>query len=46
MFRRLHGDVQAVFTGDAAAGAWLEILTACSGLHAIWFYSIGHANQK
>jgi serine O-acetyltransferase len=42
MLKRLHRDVQAVFTRDPAARTWLEILTAYPGLHAIWFYRISH----
>jgi serine O-acetyltransferase len=42
MFNRLRRDIQSVFDRDPAARGTWEILTAYPGLHALWFYRIGH----
>jgi serine O-acetyltransferase len=42
MLRRLRQDLQAVFDRDPAARSWWEVLTNYPGLHALWFYRVGH----
>lgn len=43
MFKRLRGDLRAVFARDPAARSTAEILTAYPGLHALWIYRISHS---
>jgi serine O-acetyltransferase len=42
MFKRLRGDVRAVFDRDPAAKSWFEILTSYPGVHALWIYRLAH----
>jgi serine O-acetyltransferase len=42
MITRIRNDVQAVFDRDPAARGILEVLFCYPGLHAIWFYRLGH----
>jgi serine O-acetyltransferase len=38
----LRQDIRAVFDRDPAARTVWEVLTAYPGLHALWFYRLGH----
>jgi serine O-acetyltransferase len=42
MFRIIREDVRAIFDRDPAARTWYEVLATYPGLHALWFYRIGH----
>ena len=42
MITPIRTDVQAVFDRDPAARSTLEVLFCYPGLHAIWFYRLGH----
>ncbi|MFO7634330.1 MAG: serine O-acetyltransferase [Caldilinea sp.] len=42
MFARLREDIQVVFERDPAARSKLEVLICYPGLHAQWFYRLGH----
>lgn len=40
MFRRLREDVQCIMEQDPSIRSPLEVLLACPGLHALWYYRI------
>ena len=42
MFRKIRGDIRAVFDRDPAARSWYEVVAAYPGLHALWFYRTSH----
>jgi serine O-acetyltransferase len=42
MISTIRTDVQAVFDRDPAARSTLEVFFCYPGLHAIWFYRLGH----
>lgn len=42
MITTIRTDVRAVFDRDPAARSTLEVLFCYPGLHAIWFYRLGH----
>ena len=42
MFATIRTDVRAIFDRDPAARSTLEVLFCYPGLHAIWFYRLGH----
>ena len=42
MIRRMHEDIQSVFSRDPAARHVLEVLFNYPGLHAIWLHRIAH----
>ena len=42
MTATIRADVRAIFDRDPAARSTLEVLFCYPGLHAIWFYRLGH----
>ena len=42
MFNTMREDINSVFDRDPAARSALEIFFCYPGLHAVWFYRIGH----
>ena len=42
MFKTIREDIYSVFDRDPAARSVLEIIFCYPGLHAVWFYRIGH----
>jgi serine O-acetyltransferase len=42
MFRTVRQDIHSVFARDPAARSVAEVLLCYPGLHAIWFYHVGH----
>ena len=42
MFKTIREDIYSVFDRDPAARSVLEIIFCYPGLHAVWFYRLGH----
>lgn len=42
MWARMRSDIQAVFDNDPAAKSSIEVFFSYAGLHAIWWYRVGH----